>query len=213
MKNLIFQSLVNDPKLKKIKHELYRKCCKTVERYAENINVDYLLTTDKYFKAFPPHFEMFRALAEKRFDSYGKILFVDADVFASNTNDNFFDYYETFSACKNISINKKRPEFPLSDDFLNSGIVLFDRNSREKIKPYFMKEMRRCKNIVPGRDQLAMNYLAFIYLGGYTRIDPTHACFLREKEAQKAILVHVAGRNRDLYFENMAFWDKHFETK
>lgn len=214
MKNVIVQVLVEAPNLGERKRVIFQKCCSTVQRYAENIGTEYVLETNQYFKNYDPHFEIFRVLAEDKYLKYDNVLFVDADVFAQNTLKNLFDLYPSFAAQRAaVSRQKaKRPEFEISDDFFNSGIVLFTRESREALIPHYKKEMQRCKKIVPGRDQLALNKLVFEHLGGYVRFDTKHACYLKDQEAKKSTLVHVAGKCRKLYSENQKFWDSHFEV-
>jgi hypothetical protein len=221
MTNVIYQAIIPDPNLKPIKRDLYKKAAKTVKRYADNIGSDYMISNTKFFPQYPPHFESFRVLVDPLFDKYDNVLVVDADVFARNTSESMFDLYKGFAACTNrlfaapehhARVKKRRKEYSVLKEPLNSGIVLYNKDDRLKLRPHVKREMQRCARIVPGRDQLALNCLARDHFGGFKHIDPKHACYLREEEHKEAILVHVAGRNRDTYFETPEKWHQLFEV-
>lgn len=212
MKTLIIQALIPNASLNEIRRGIYETCCTTIKRYAKNIGSDYILERSPFFRHLPPHFDVFRIMAEKRFLQYDKILFIDADVFALDTEENVFEYYDGFCACKNPGGKTHRPEYQISPDFLNSGIIFFNQKTISTLKPHYQQEMKRCARTVPGRDQLALNKLAYNILGGYKQINSNHACYLRDDEAQEAILVHLAGQNRQIYLADKEKWDAHFKV-
>lgn len=215
MKNLILQHFSIEDDLHETKVSLYSKAVGTVERYANNIGWDYQLERDNYFKGFSPVWEVFRVLETDQYDEYDRIVFLDADVFAQDTNVNVFEKYDTFSACKEVDnpLPKTRPEYvKWGNRYFNSGIIVFTRESIEKLRELDPRSYRKkYRDTIPGRDQYALNLMAEECLGGYNPIDRHDACFLREIEYSKTTpIVHVAGRCRQIYNSNIPFFDNHF---
>jgi lipopolysaccharide biosynthesis glycosyltransferase len=217
MKTLIYQHFTPDKRIKDKKKNIYFKCMSTVERYANNIGCDYIQNNRTFIKGYHPVWECFRILEDNMFLEYDKVLFIDADVFAPNTDDNrIFENYDGFVACK-VMTNERtrtRPEYTkYGPDFFNSGVMLIDRESNLKLReldPVSFRE--QYKNVVPGRDQLALNMMAKQAFGGYTQFDPDDACYFTEPNMSKAIFVHVAGRLRSEYTKDEQRWDKLFDV-
>lgn len=222
MKNIIVQIFIKQANLSPVKEEIFRKAVSTVERYAKNVGSDYVCFTERQDSKFDSHFEVFRIIKDEEFREYNKVLYVDADVFARDTNESLFDLYDGLSACKEYqnALFNVRPEFKIwGKNFLNSGVLMFNQNTILKIKSSNYQELiQQHRRTIPGRDQLVLNLLAHNTLGGWDHIDRKHVCFLKDEEGvtdeirHNAIMIHLAGRNRDLYLENAGYWDKHFNA-
>lgn len=218
MKNIILQYLNKDQGTAQVKIDLYEKAVKTVERFANNVGWEYELSRTPAFKNYTGHWDIFKVLEKNDYDEYDRILFLDADVFIMDTDDNVFDKYKRFSACREMDNPHppSRPEFQRwGNEYFNSGIVLFTRKSIEKLRENCdPKEYRtKLRNVVPGRDQYALNLMAEQALGGYRRIKREDACFLREEHSKTTPVVHVAGRCRQIYNANPEYYDEKFGVK
>ena len=217
MKKIIYQNVVYEHDLHPLKRSLFDDACRTIERYAGNINSEYLISKKNYFKGYDSIWGIFRILDDPLFLEYDQILFIDGDVFARNTDYDIFKKYKQFSACRNLTNenSKRRPEYKIfGDRFLNSGIVMFTPESIEKFRNLDIhKYMKTYKSVKPGRDQLALNIMVKDSIGDYNEIDKSDACYLKDDEAETAPLVHLAGRCRDKYFAEQKHWDNLFEVK
>ena len=217
MKTLIYQNIVNEPDLQENKRLLFDTAATTVERYANNIGSEYLLSREKYFPNYHSIWGIFRILKDPMFKQYDKVMFVDGDVFARNTDNNIFKKYHSFAACRNTENDRShmRPEYKLfGPRFFNSGVVIFNPEDIDKLsKNNPDKYMKEYQNVKPGRDQLALNVMAHQILGPYIEIMKRDACYLKdESESMTAPLVHLAGRDRQKYWNNIDFWNEQFEV-
>lgn len=215
MKNLILQHFSVEPDLAEVKQSLYTKAVGSVKRYADNIGWDYQLKSDNYFKGFSPVWEVFRILESEEFEEYDRIVFVDADVFIRDTDVNVFEKYNEFSACKEVDDPhpKSRPEYvKWGNQYFNSGIIVFTRHSINKLRELNPRKYRETyKNTKPGRDQYALNLMVEQAFGKYRKINRSDCCFLREtKYSKHAPVIHVAGRCRQIYNNDVQSYDKEF---
>lgn len=223
MKNIIVQIFIKQAGLSPIKEEIFRKAVSTVERYATNVGADYRCFTERQNKSLDSHFEIFRIINDPKFQDYDNVLYVDADVFIRDTSESMFDLYKGFAACKEFqnALFDVRPEYKMwGKEFLNSGVILFSNENIKQIRNSNYKELiQKHRRTIPGRDQLVLNLIAHEKLGGYNQISREHVCFLREEDGtpeeyhEKAIMIHLAGRNRDNYLEESDKWDKHFNVQ
>lgn len=218
MKTLIFQHFATPPDIPKRKKEFYAKCVSTVQRYANNIGAEYLCTTQPYFKKWHPVWGCFQVLVDDSFLQYDKVLYVDADVFAHDTDDNrIFENYGGISASCHMRNDRTRarPEYRLyGPDFFNSGVVLWDNETICKMREHKpRKYMDKYRKTVPGRDQIALNMLTKDTVGSYNNFDLDDVCyFVDNSHIHNAVLVHVAGRLRNDYHNNTTKWDQFFNV-
>ena len=217
-RNLILQVYSKQDDLNPLKAKIFEKAIKTVSRYANNIGYDYILEDQLAFNGYHPVWEIFRILETNEYDHYDRIVYIDADVFAKNTNNDIFKDVKVFGACKEApnALPRSRPEVKLwGDEYFNSGIVVFTRESINRLREINPKSFRRMyKDQIPGRDQYALNLMAMACFGGYEHIPRSSACYLREPfHVKEATLVHLPGRCRDIYLDNPAKYDKMFEVE
>lgn len=217
MKGIIYQHLSDTENSSDKKIDLFKNCTKTVKRYARNINYDYICDQKKYFKDWDACWQRFRIFYDKAFIEYDYIAYIDADVFCTNTNLDIISKYNGFSASKHQhTVNSvNRPEYKAyGKDFFCSGVFFINNDMLKKLKENvkFNEYMDKFKHIKPGRDQLALNKIMYDYFNGYNEIDVYDATFLRTSTAEVAPIVHLAGRNRNLYFKDKEYWDNHFEV-
>lgn len=217
-RSLILQVYNKREDLNPLKAKIFEKAIKTVRRYANNIGCDYILEEDLFFQNYHPVWEIFRVLESKEYDHYDRIVYIDADVFAKNSNLDIFKDVKVFGACQEApgALPRSRPEVQLwGDEYFNSGIVVFTKESIKKLRALDPAHYRRTyRDQIPGRDQYALNLMAMASFGGYEHIPRSSACYLREPfHVKEATLVHLPGRCRDIYLANPAKYDKMFEVE
>ncbi len=220
MKYLIYQHFSESPGLRPNKRRIFQTGVKSIERYAKNIGVEYKLTTQNYLKGWDAVWDVFRLLEDDYYEQYDKIVYLDADVIARDTTRNIFELYDGFIAQNHLLHAKARtrPEFKLyGEKFLNSGILLWDKETLCKMKNYPTEKLRETyRRVKPGRDQLALNVLAYETLGGFEGFKITDACFLTElpedETTSDIIFVHLAGHQREVYLNDEKRWSEFFNV-
>ncbi len=98
MRNLIVQYYIRGDG-KKYKYDKVPEWAlvsrRSFESYARTYDVEYMWYEGKHLQKAPhPYFESLRVVFDESFDKYDYILYVDCDVYATNTVDNIFDYAE-----------------------------------------------------------------------------------------------------------------------
>ena len=218
MKNLIIQFYIKDSGLDRRKETLYHKCMTTVKRYANNIGWDYVLEDTKYFPDYDAQWQLFKIFESNQYDHYDRIVILDSDVFIRNITENVFEKYKSFSACREVDnpIPRTRPEFVRwGNEYFNTGVLVIMKEDIQILRNSLniSKYRKKWKRIIPGRDQMALNAMIDDTLNSWQRINRKDVCFLREHVALGLLspVVHVAGRCRDIYHDDMEFWDNYFD--
>ena len=217
MKTIILQFFHKDNDLGAPKESMYQKAMPTVERYAKKYGYDYELVTEKFLPDWDAQWSPFEVLETDRWDAYDRIIVLDSDVFITEDAPDVFAKYTKFSACREVDnpLPPSRPEFQRwGNEYFNSGVVVYTRHSIRMVRAFDVEGTRIAwRNVRPGRDQMALNLLFDQSNGGYHRIDRKDVCFLREHDLYEAPVVHVAGRCRAIYNDNISYWDEKFGVK
>ena len=183
----------------------------------------YKLVTEKKTKHNSPALEIFDIFINEAYDHYDRIIILDTDTYYFTDSPNILEYYPTegFHAVSRMGkifdvgkepdhlarINKSHLVDKFKINYFNSGVILVDKSTREKLKPYFsynqIEEWLDKKGLWSD-DQSAFNIAIH---EANVNIVPMHAYWNQmDKRYSEGYIVHLKGsiKNRENLFDKRA---------
>jgi len=190
---------------------------------AQRFGWDYTLEGKRETKHRSPCFEIFKIFRDDKYLEYDRILYLDTDVYYYPDSPNIIDYYpdEGFHAVSRLGkifdegkepdhlsrINKSHLIEKYRQNYFNSGVLLLDRNTILKMKPFLSHEQIEEWLTARGLwsdDQSAIN-IAAVESG--VNIVPMHQYWNQmDKRYKDGYIVHLKGsiKNRSNVFDDRA---------
>jgi len=173
MKNLVFQVDIPGKEgngLLLRNTSLYEHSKIKAKEYADKVNADYFVLTEKIFKNYGPEVQKFHLLHSK-FDDYNHILYVDSDLVVYSNMPDLFDLAssieEEFMATEEFKLER----VSLFPDYFNSGFMLFKKHLRVRLRDeweyyYFRRKYYKVKL----GEQHCFNLLINKFCNGYYKL-------------------------------------------